>query len=269
MTSMKHSHLTLFMTVQNVLFFGLLTLGTLAFIWLIQGFIMPIFWAVVLAIVFNPVQNKLLTVIGNKTLASFLTLLTIVVVLFVPLWIVGGLVIEESISVYGRFSNGEVEVSQTSLVNQTVTALGYFEKYGIEQEVIREKLTSFAQATSGWLAQQAIVFGQATFSVVVSFFLMMYVLFFLLRDGRAIGKAVFHVLPLGDEREHGLFTNFSLITRSIFKGTLVIAVIQGTIGGILFWIAGIESVLLWAVVMMLLSIIPAIGPIAFATSFAP
>jgi len=221
---------------------------------------MPIFWAIVLAIVFNPLQNKWLTVFKNKTFASLLTMLFIIIVLFVPLWFVGGLVVQESLDVYNRFSNGPIEVPSTSLIDKTVALLGYSENYGIDQETIQNKLTSFAQTTSSWLAQQAFSFGQATFSVVIGFFLMMYFLFFLLRDGPAIGRTVFHVLPLGDEREQGLFINFSRITRSIFKGTLVIAVIQGTIGGVLFWIAGIDGALLWAVIMMLLSVIPAIGP---------
>lgn len=257
---MEHSHLTRFLTVQNILFFGLLSLGTVAFIWLIQDFITPIFWAIVLAIVFSPVQNKWLAVLKNKTAASFLTLLTIVVILFVPLWVVGGLVVQESLDVYSRLSSESIGLSHTSLTSHAVTALEYLEKYGIKKETVQEKITTVVQVVSEWLARQAVVFGQATFSVVVGFFLMMYVLFFLLRDGPQIGKTLFHVLPLGDEREEGLFINFTLITRSIFKGTLVIAVLQGTIGGVLFWIAGIDGVLLWATVMTLLSIVPAIGP---------
>jgi len=221
---------------------------------------MPIFWAVVLAIVFNPVKHRLLALFGNKTLASLLTLLLIIIILFIPLWVIGGLVVQESIDVYSRFSGASMSASQSSLINKTVFVLSRLEAYGIEEELIRSKLTSFTQTTSAWLARQAVVFGQATFSVVVSFLLMMYILFFLLRDGPKIGKTIFHVLPLGDEREAGLFINFVRITRSIFKGTLVIAILQGTVGGILFWIAGIDSVILWAVVMTLLSIIPAIGP---------
>ena len=257
---MEHSRLTQFFTVQNTFFFGLLAFSTILLIWLIQDFIMPIFWAVVLAIVFNPVQEKWLTIIKNKTLASLLTLMVIIVVLFVPLWTVGGLVVEESVGAYNRFSNGSIEVSGTSLADQALVALGHLERYGISQEVVKEKFTSFAQSASQWLARQAVVFGQATFSVVISFFLMIYVLFFLLRDGPAIGRTVFHVLPLGDEREKGLFINFTRITRSIFKGTLVVAVVQGAIGGVLFWIAGIEGALLFAVVMTFFSFIPVVGP---------
>lgn len=257
---MEHSHLTKFLTIQNVLFFGLLAFGTVAFIWLIQDFIMPIFWAVVLAIVFNPVQHKWLAIVKNKTAASIATLLTIIIILFVPLWFVGGLVIQESLSAYSNFSSESIGTSQTNLINKTVETLGYLEGYNIDQEVIQSKLTSLAQTMGQWITKQVVVFGQATFSVVIGFLLMMYILFFLLRDGPSIGRTIFHVLPLGNEREKGLFMNFALITRSIFKGTLVIAVIQGVIGGILFWIAGINGVLLWSIVMMFLSVIPVIGP---------
>ncbi len=257
---MERSQLTQFFTVQNTFFFGLLTIATIAFIWLIQDFIMPIFWATILAIVFKPTQEKWLTVLKNKTLASLLTLLTIIVVLFVPLWTVGGLVVQESVSVYNRFSNGSIEISGTSLTDQAVVAISYLERYGIKQEVVRDKFTSLAQSASQWFVRQVVGFGQATFSMVISFFLMIYILFFLLRDGPQIGRTIFHILPLGKEREQGLFTNFTRITRSIFKGTLVIAVIQGVIGGVLFWIAGVEGALLWAVVMTFFSIIPAIGP---------
>jgi predicted PurR-regulated permease PerM len=249
-----------FSVIQNVFFFGLLSATTVVFFWLIQDFIMPIFWAVILAIVFNPAQNKWLKFVRNKTLSSFLTILTIFIVLFVPLWIVGGLVIEESIGVYNRISSESVQASQTSLINKTVTALGYLEEYGINKELIKNKLVSFIQTSSEWLAKQAVMFGQATFSVIINFLVMIYILFFLLRNGQRIGETLLHVLPLGKDREEGLFKNFVLITRSIFKGTLVIAVIQGSIGGILFWIAGIEGALLWGILMLILSIIPAIGP---------
>lgn len=253
-------NLAQFTTIQNILFFGLLALGTGAFIWLINDFLLPIFWAVVFAIVFHPVQVRWELFFRSKTVGALLTLVTVFILIFAPIWFVGGLVVDESLQAYARYSDGDTNGAQASLVSAAVTQLGRLERYGIEQSVVREKLTSLAQIVSEWLAGQAVVFGQATFGVMVKFLLMLYLLFFLLRDGPRIGKILMHVLPLGDEREKALFGNFSRITRSIFKGTLTIAVIQGSLGGILFAIAGVEAALLWAVVMTMLSIIPAIGP---------
>ncbi|MBI2618134.1 AI-2E family transporter [Candidatus Kaiserbacteria bacterium] len=249
-----------FSIIQSILFFSLLVVGTSAFIWLINDFLMPIFWAIVLAIVFHPVHTKWLLLLKREALASLCTLLTIIVIIFAPLWFIGGLVVDESLRVYERISSADVSSSRISLIEHTVMALGKLESYGIKEKDVKEKLVSFGQTASAWVAEQAIVFGQATFGVLISFFLMLYVLFFLLRDGRGIEEKVLRVLPLGHEREKILFRNFVLVTRSIFKGTLVIALVQGAIGGILFYIAGIESALLWAVVMALLSVIPAVGP---------
>lgn len=255
-----HSQLHKFLTIQNIFFFALLLGGTVAFVWLIGDFLLPIFWAVILAIVFYPMYHKWISIVRYKGLASLCTILSVLIIVFVPLWVVGGLVVDESISVYNRFSGVSGEAAQTNLIERTTATLGYLEVFNINQQQVQEKLTTFVQKTTSWLAGQALILGQATFSIVVSFLVMLYLLFFLLRDGPAIGTRLKKIIPLGDEREQALFTTFVIMTRSIFKGTLLIALIQGAIGGVLFWIAGIEGAILWAVVMMLLSIIPAIGP---------
>jgi len=258
---MKDGHqISRLLTVQNILFFSLLAIATGAFIWLINDFLFPIFWAIVLAIVFHPVNRHLVRAFKSKIAASLLTILIIIAVIFIPLWIIGGLVVEQALETYNRYASADFGSSERSIVNQGIELLGSLEAYGIDQETIREKLASFAQTASQWIAGQAVAFGQATFSLIVSFFLMLYILFFLLRDGSSIGKGIMSVLPLGDRREQALFNNFVLVTRSIFKGTLVIAIIQGALGGVLFALAGIEGALLWGVVMTVLSVIPAVGP---------
>jgi predicted PurR-regulated permease PerM len=66
-------------------------------------------------------------------------------------------------------------------------------------------------------------------------------------------------LPLGDERERKLFTKFAEVTRATVKGNIVVAIVQGTLGGIIFALLGIPGALLWGVVMAFLSLIPAVG----------
>ena len=67
------------------------------------------------------------------------------------------------------------------------------------------------------------------------------------------------MLPLGDEREHFLLSKFAEVSRATIKGTLVVGIVQGTLGGIMFAILGIQSAIFWAVVMTILSVIPAVG----------
>src|SRR3989344_3604348 len=212
-----------FFFIQNGLFFGLLALGTAAFIWLINDFLMPIFWAVVLAIVFYPIQAHFVAMVKYKTLAAFLTLLCIFVIIFMPLWVLGGLVVEQSFGLYERISEQNNGVTRENILNRTAVALGFLEDYGIDRQEIQERLSSLAQTTANWIARQAVVFGQATFGLVVSFLLTIYMLFFLLRDGPTIGKKIMHVLPLGKERESALYTNFAALPRAVLKGTLVVS----------------------------------------------
>ena len=245
-----------FGVIQNTLFFGLLILATVGFVWLIQDFIAPIFWAVVLTIVFYPIQKMWVSVVKQKSVAALLSILTLLVIVVVPLYVTGTLVVEESFRFYERVAFGD----NGGFMEEVSNAARFLEPLGFEDEVVKEKLTSVATFVINWLSEQAVAISQSTFGFIVKLLLMFYILFFTFRDGPKIANKLMEVLPLGDRREKKIYERFSSVTRAIFKGTLVIAIIQGAIGGILFFIAGIEGALLWAVVMAILSIIPAIGP---------
>jgi predicted PurR-regulated permease PerM len=88
---------------------------------------------------------------------------------------------------------------------------------------------------------------------------MLYLLFFFLRDGPGILEALIRALPLGDTRERHLLDRFAGVSRATIKGTLVVGIVQGTIGGIAFAMLGISAAVLWGTVMALLSILPAVG----------
>jgi predicted PurR-regulated permease PerM len=90
-------------------------------------------------------------------------------------------------------------------------------------------------------------------------FLMIYLLFFFLRDGQRIIERLVQVLPLGDERERQLFARFAQVVRATVKGTFIIGAVQGFIGGVTFALLGIEGAILWGVMMALMSLLPAVG----------
>src|SRR5690606_7001187 len=100
---------------------------------------------------------------------------------------------------------------------------------------------------------------QSTFQFFLHLCLMLYVAFFLLRDGPLLLDMLVRALPLGDERERLLFRKFAEVTRATIKGNLVVAIVQGALGGLIFAILGIPAALLWGVLMAVLSLIPAVG----------
>src|SRR5690606_6012543 len=101
--------------------------------------------------------------------------------------------------------------------------------------------------------------GQNTFELVISFGIMLYLLFFLLRDGRDLSRRIMIAIPLSAEHKHKLLNKFTAVIRATVKGNIVVAITQGTLGGLIFWILGIQAPLVWGVVMAFLSLLPAIG----------
>jgi predicted PurR-regulated permease PerM len=125
---------------------------------------------------------------------------------------------------------------------------------------LEEHAQSAAVAASRYIAQSALSIGQGTLRSAVFFFLMLYLLFFFLRDGPRMLESLVRALPLGDQRERLLLARFAEVSRATIKGTLVVGIVQGAIGGIAFALLGIGAPVLWGVIMALLSIIPAVGP---------
>jgi predicted PurR-regulated permease PerM len=124
---------------------------------------------------------------------------------------------------------------------------------------LRENLASGLMKGGQVLAPQALSIGMNTFDFVIRLGIMLYLLFFLLRDGKALAAAIRDAIPLRGEQKAALFTRFADVVRATVKGGILVAMAQGTLGGIAFWFLGIHAALLWAVLMAFLSLIPAIG----------
>jgi predicted PurR-regulated permease PerM len=109
------------------------------------------------------------------------------------------------------------------------------------------------------IASQALTVSQSTLDFVVSLGVMLYLLFFLLRDGQALVLRMKKAIPLRAEQQNALFANFTVVIRATVKGDIFVAILQGAMGGLAFWFLGVRAALLWAVLMAFLSLLPAIG----------
>jgi predicted PurR-regulated permease PerM len=124
---------------------------------------------------------------------------------------------------------------------------------------VQERVSESMLSGSKWLGSRALTFGQGTFDFVVSFFLMLYLLFFLLRDGGALVHHLDRAIPLARDHREQLAAKFTTVIRATVKGNVVVALVQGVLGGLILWILGIQAPLLWGVLMALLSLLPAVG----------
>jgi predicted PurR-regulated permease PerM len=244
--------------IQRIVFFGLLFGVTILFFVILAEFAMPIFWALVFAVVLFPLFTYLRAKTQNSSLASFITILITLVLIFGPLSAIGNEVTGQAISMYQRLAE-DPEVYTVALV-QTPFVTDTLAFFNIEAEDIAERLVEGGRAGLAWIATEAFHIGTTTFTVVVKVIVMLYLLFFFLKDGERLALYVERLVPLGSRQERELFSRFSITTRSIVKGTVVVALVQGIIGGLLFWMAGIPNAVLWGTVMALLALIPALGP---------
>lgn len=251
-------------TLQQKFFLFLLAFVTLAFGWVLLPYAGAVFWGVVLAILFAPLQRRLLRETKHKpTVAALISLLLIVVMVIFPLSLIAVSLVNQAAAVYEMINSGQIDFGAYflrivhSLPQWMVNLLERFELTDLAS--LQQKLSAGAAELSQTVARQAIAIGGKTFDFVVGLFVMLYLLFFLLRDGQSLATRIKHAFPLGSKYKQRLFTNFTTVIRATVKGNVLVAVAQGALGGLIFWFLGVQGPLLWAVVMAFLSLLPAIG----------
>ncbi|MBV7492004.1 AI-2E family transporter [Pseudomonas sp. PDM30] len=242
----------------------LLVLVSAAFIWILLPFYGAAFWAVILGILFAPLQGRLQVKFGwQRNLTSLCTLSICLVIAILPVIIISALLVQEGASLYKSVESGELDIA--GYVSQFKHSLPpYFQhqldRFGMgELNGLREKIVKSAMTGGQELASKAFSFGQGTFEFIVSFFIMLYLLFFFLRDGAELARKVRAAVPLQEQQKRRLQLKFNRVVRATVKGNLLVAITQGALGGLIFWFLDVPSVLLWAVLMAFLSLLPAVG----------
>ena len=250
--------------IEERFFLWLLVVVSLLFAWIMWPFSAAILWAVVFAILFMRLNRRLTARMGGRrTWASLVTLVLVLVAVILPLMIVASMLVQEASGTYERMRSREIDFGQYA--RQIYDALpswitSVLDRFGLgDFAAIQERVSTGVAAGGKAIAGHVLSFGQSTLEFIVSFFVMLYILFFLLRDGDELMRRVREAIPLAPERREALLTKFGLVVRASVKGNVVVAIVQGALGGLIFWIMGIHGVLLWSVVMAILSLLPAVG----------
>jgi predicted PurR-regulated permease PerM len=155
---------------------------------------------------------------------------------------------------------------QTDQISGLIRETGNFlknneqiQKLGINDTIITQRLDEVGRAVVTFVYQSLKSFTQNSLQFIFMFVLMLYSLFFFLRDGEKIIKKAMFILPLGNKYEGMLLEKFSAAANSTIKGTMIVALIQGTLGGLLFWATGIPGPLIWGLIMAAFATVPITG----------
>ncbi len=247
----------------NVYFFVLaLVIASVAAFFLIKPFFTAILMAGILAVAFHHQYKFFLRSTRQcKILSALLTILLVLAIIIIPLFLVFGFLADEAGNAYQRILSDrnfyEKQVENVFSLIDHAPLLNLLETDKIfNQDQLSQSLKSLSQGLFGLI--------QSVYQNIVKFILLTFVMFFtmfyLLTEGEKLIDKMKYISPLSDKYENILVDRFVSMTRATLKGTIVIGLVQGFLGGITFAIAGIPAPFIWGLVLTIISILPAVGP---------
>ncbi len=251
--------------LENGGLIAFLLLISVALTLIVSGFLGALFWASLAALLFQPLFQRLLGYWGGRrNIAAGFTMLIITIAVVIPAFIIGSLVAEQAAGVYSQLRSGQINFAH--YFQQVHDALPLRLQHQLDSsgfgsfERVQNRLTHAISDSASTLTRRALSIGANAAAFLLAFGVGLYVTFFLLRDGEHIGPAIVRALPLEASTAERLSGKFVSVVRATVKGSGVVAVVQGALGAVTFWIVGLPAFMLWGMLMAVAALLPAIGP---------
>ena len=227
-------------------------------------YIGAIFWGLVLAILFAPLYRRMLPLSRHrKTPAALATLVVGIAGVGFPMALITVSLLRQAAGLYADMASRRIDFAAYG--QRIAEGLPPWTRAGLDRlglgdlAAIQERLDASALAAARFIATHVLSFGFDTFGLAISLGVMLYLLFFLLRDGEALAAHMQRVIPLATHEKRALVAMLVTVIRATVKGSVLMAAIQGALGGAMLGWLGIQGPLFWGVVFGLLSMLPAVG----------
>lgn len=251
--------------VENGGLIVFVTLSTVALALIVADFAGAMLWAALAALLFQPLFQRLLARWpARRNTAAAVTMLIITVAVVIPALVIASLVIDQAAGVYVQMRSGQINIAsyfqqvQDALPARLQTVLSSSGLDSVER--IQARLSQIVSSSVSTIARQALSIGANAAAFVLAFGVGLYVTYFLLRDGERIGPAIVRALPLEPAAAERIAEKFVAVVRATIKGSGVVALVQGALGAITFWVVGLPAALLWGMLMAIAALLPAVGP---------
>ena len=228
--------------------------------WLmIKPFLSVVAWAIVLVIVFYPIHKRLEDRIRHRGLRALVSCLLVVLVIVLPLVVLTTVLVEELVKVIPNLP------SQTSeLLNNPTSPFGRISgwlqaRFGLDTVSSKAFVVDQLKQSSDWLLGSSLNLLRNIVGGIVKAFFVLFTMYYLFKDGDKIVDKLPAALPLGRKQSEAIIIRTQEVVSASVYGVVAIAGIQGILGGIMFWILGVPSPLLWAVLMAFVCMIPLAG----------
>ena len=237
-------------------YFIILAITTILFSMLLIDYLIPVFWAIIFSILFSPFYNWLNEKIDRPSLSSSITIFVILLLVILPSILILGAITNEVFKIVSMLESGDFVIESSSIIPSIENAINLT---GLNIDDIYKQLNQFVYSLSQLTYTTLIRITENIFSFIVSSLIMIYLLFFFLKDGENIINNCISVFPMDDDHERYLLDQFHQVTKVTIKGTFIVAFVQGFLGFLILSILNIQGAILWGFLMALFSILPGIG----------
>lgn len=239
--------------VEYVFFFGLMGVVGYVVFQMLTPFLSALALAAIIATICYPMHDAILRRLpfDNDTIAALITTIVVTLIVVLPLVFLTSAVLREAVSVYSLLGSEEFSFSQT---------VADLESYGQQYIPSLElNITEYLRQGAKWFSSRLGSIFAGTASTVFLFFIALIGSFYFFRDGRAFTRWLVRISPLPDNEDTIILDRLSRSVRSVATGTLLIALIQGTLVAIGLAIFGFERAILLGTVAAFGALIPSIG----------
>ena len=228
----------------------------------------PLLWATLLGSLLAPANGRLAARLGGRVrLASVITTILTVLLFMLPVAVIAGAVAAQAAQLLHKLNDEALQATDAmaldlSRVPWLEQPLDWLAKHaGISIVQVQDWLVAAGKHVLTFLASSGGTFVLGALGTLVSFLLMLFVLFFVLRDGPALAQKIVRMLPIEERMRGKLWQHLRDVTRAVFMGIGVTALVQGMLVGIGFWIAGLPSALVFGVLAALFALVPLVGTV--------
>lgn len=240
---------------------------SLVFFAVIRAFLVTMILAAIAAALATPAYRWLRDASPLRRLrhpsgpAAVTTVLLVLLLILIPLAGLLGVVVDQAINISQKAGPWIAQTAtQPDAFDELVRRVPLLERVAPYKAQVMQKAAEAVSALGGFLARNLAMVTRGAIAFLLHLFVMLYAMFFFLRDGAAILRRVLALVPLPAADEQRILGKFVSVSRATIKGTLVIGIVQGVLGGLAFKVAGIDGSVFWGMMMVVLSIIPGLGP---------
>jgi predicted PurR-regulated permease PerM len=249
-------------TLSRYFFIAILIGATVTFLYMVRMFVVPVLLAAVFTTLFYPMFEWFMSAFrGRRTIAAFVCCVLLLLAIILPILGVANLVTLEAIDVYHTAEAKTSEIMSKGVDGPfgQLQRSTWFRKWGLDKVNWKASLQDAASTAGSFLAVIINKTSRGTLQGLILLFTTLFTMFYFFRDGTKLLRRLRYLIPLDREYKNAIAARFSSVARATVKGTLLIALVQGTLAGLTLWIFGVSSPFLWGVVATFLAIIPLVG----------